>query len=110
MEAAQVGRRKVYLRHHLTGPEVSIRFEIDGPIVAGQDPRPLSYGVRAIGYAGLSDYASRLDLSEAILFQSVGFEELRPGENPKQRDLRIGKPSSPSDTASASPDSPPVFD
>jgi glycosyltransferase involved in cell wall biosynthesis len=110
MESAQVGMRKVYLRQHLTGPEVAIRFEIDGPIVAGPDPRPLSYGVRAIGYAGLSDYASRLDLSEAILFQSVGFEEVRPGERPKQRDMRNDQTSLPSNTTPASPDSPLVFD
>jgi hypothetical protein len=110
LESPQVGRRKVFLRQHLTGPEVAIRFEIDGPIVAGADPRPLSYGVRAIGYAGLSDYASRLDLSEAILFQSVGLEELRPGERPKQRDLRDDTTLLRSDTTSASPDNPLDFD
>lgn len=46
---------------------VDVKFNILGEIARGDDPRPLTYGIRAIGYAAEKDLAARVDLMESIL-------------------------------------------
>jgi glycosyltransferase involved in cell wall biosynthesis len=63
---------RIALVHTLTSPEVLIRFEISGPLARGSDPRPLSYGLRALGYAARDDILARTELTEAIVFDAAG--------------------------------------
>ena len=58
--------------------QVVVNFELIGDIAFGPDPRPLSYGLRALGYAGAQDGAARADLVEGMLFESIGVETLYP--------------------------------
>jgi glycosyltransferase involved in cell wall biosynthesis len=69
---------RLALRCPVVESRILTRFEIDGEIVMGNDPRQLSYGLRSFGYAGLDDVAARLDLLEQITFESARVETLEP--------------------------------
>lgn len=58
-------------RPNVTEGKVVIEFEIEGPISIGQDPRPLSFGVRAVGYCGADNLQQRLELLEAMMFEQA---------------------------------------
>jgi glycosyltransferase involved in cell wall biosynthesis len=59
--------------------EVVINFDLVGDIAYGPDPRPLTYGLRAIGYAGVADNTARAELVEGMLFEAVGVRTLYRG-------------------------------
>jgi glycosyltransferase involved in cell wall biosynthesis len=54
------------------------RFEVDGEIAMGSDPRQISYGLTSFAYARLDDIAARLDLLEQLTFESANVKTLEP--------------------------------
>ena len=58
------------LRCPVIDGKIDIAFDIDGPITRGSDARPLSYGLRALAYAGRGNIQQRIDLAEGLLYAS----------------------------------------
>jgi hypothetical protein len=69
---------KYVVRCNLARPKVVVNFELIGEVAYGADPRPLTFGLRALGYAGAADRSARADLVEGMLFESVGVTTLYP--------------------------------
>jgi len=69
---------RIAVRCPVVEGKIHTRFEVDGEITMGKDPRPLTYGLRSFAYAGIDDVAARLNLLEQITFDLAGVKALKP--------------------------------
>jgi glycosyltransferase involved in cell wall biosynthesis len=81
---------RLALRCPVVKNRILARFEVDGEIAVGSDPRPLTYGLRSFGYAGTGDLLARLDLLEQITFESARVEMLEPENDPYGAKVPVG--------------------